>query len=341
MKRKSASLFFRTGGCTEFLIFSCTISALLIFSSSISLWAKAPETAKIAFTSTRNGKTEIYIMNPDGSMPVNVTQHAEAEDYNPIWSPDGKQILFISDRDGLFDLYLMDADGINVRKVFKTKALRRDPTWAPDGKQIAYAQGEEPNQTIYIAAIDDTSVERLTDGFMPNWSPDGNEIAFVVGGIKHTPLGIFDLQKRTQKVLLSREVSWIVNPNWSQRGDKIAFSKIDGRFDPNGFLWWERSNIYVANRDGTELLQITKDKESICQSPTWSPHGDELIYTDVVRQPGKHISVQLFRTDLSGVNPTQLTHEGNNSRADWFDPLYSVSPSVQLLTTMWGKIKAD
>ena len=341
MKRKPISSFLGTGVCTKFLIFSYVISALLTFSNSTAVRAKAPTTAKIAFTSTRDGKTEIYIMNPDGTVPVNVSQHAKTEDYNPIWSPDGKQILFISDQGGYFDLYFMDADGANIRKVFKTKALRRDPTWAPDGKQIAYAQGEEPNQEIYIAAIDGTSIEKLTDGFMPNWSPDGNEIAFVVGGIKHTPLGIFDLQTRTEKILLSKEMPWIVNPNWSPRGDKIAFSKIDGRFDPNGFLWWERSNIYVANRDGTGLLQITKDKESICQGPTWSPHGDELIYTDVVRQPGKHISVQLFRTDLSGVNPTQLTHEGNNSRADWFDPLYSVSPSVQLLTTMWGKIKAD
>ena len=35
---------------------------------------------------------------------------------------------------------------------------------------------------------------------MPSWSPDGNdfpsEIALVVGGIEHTPLGIFDLLRR-------------------------------------------------------------------------------------------------------------------------------------------------
>ncbi|MDE0087834.1 MAG: hypothetical protein OXU23_19075 [Candidatus Poribacteria bacterium] len=341
MTRKSVSLYSMDRGYTKFTILCYAVSVLFVFSSSASVWAKIPETAKIAFTSTRDGRTEIYLMNPDGTVPVNVSQHAGAEDYNPVWSPDGKQILFISDREKLFDLYLMDADGTNVRKVFKTEALRRDPAWSPDGKRITYAQGEEPNQEIYIAAIDGTFVEKLTDGFMPNWSPDGNEIAFVVGGIKHTPLGIFDLQTSTQRILLSKEVPWIVNPNWSPRGDKIAFSKIDGRFDPNGFLWWERSNIYVANRFGTGLLQITKDEESICQSPTWSPHGSELIYTDVVRQPGKNISVQLFRTDLSGANPTQLTHKGNNSRADWFDPTLSVSPSVQLLRTIWGKIKVD
>ncbi|MDE0426469.1 MAG: hypothetical protein OXN25_16580 [Candidatus Poribacteria bacterium] len=323
-----------------FLILSYAISVLLLFSPGTGVWAKAPEIEKIAFTSTRDGNTEIYIMNPDGSAPMNVSQHAGSEDYDPAWSPSGKQILFISDRDGLFDLYLMEADGTNVRKVFKTKELRRDPTWSPDGKQIAYAQGEEPDQVIYIAAIDGTSIEKLTDGFMPSWSPDGSEIAFVVGGIQHTPLGIFNLQTRTQKRMLPKEVPWIVNPSWSPQGKKIAFSKIDGRFDPNGFLWWERSNIYVVNRDGTGLHQVIKDEESICTSPIWSPQGNELIYTDAVRQPGKHISVQLFKTDLNGGKPTQLTHEGNNSRADWFAPTgLNVSPSGYLLMTTWGKSK--
>ena len=341
MKRKSVSSCLGTGRYTKFVIYGCAISALLVFSGGITGWTKAPETEKITFTSTRDGNTEIYIMNSDGTMPVNVSQNAGAEDYNPIWSPNGKRILFISNRDRIFDLYVMDADGTNVRKIFKTEALRWDPTWSPDGKQIAYAQGEEPNQAIYIAAIDGTSVEKLTDGFMPSWSPDGNEIAFVVGGIKHTPLGIYDLQTHTQKTLLIKEMPWIVNPSWSPRGEKIAFSKIDGRFDPNGFLWWERSNIYVANRDGTGLHQIIKDEESICMGPTWSPHGDQLIYTDAVRHPKKDISVQLFKTDLRTGNITQLTHEANNSRADWFDPMYSVSPSVRSLTTMWGKIKAN
>ena len=341
MKRKSVSSWSGTGRYTKFLIYSCAISALLAFSDGFTVWAQAPETAKIAFTSTRDGNTEIYIMNPDGTEPMNVSHNAGTEDYNPTWSPNGKRILFISNREGIFDLYVMEADGTNVQKVFKTEELRRDPTWSPDGKQIAYAQGEEPNQVIYIAAIDGTSAEKLTDGFMPSWAPDGNEIAFVVGGIKHTPLGIFDLQTRTQKTLLLKEMPWIVNPNWSPRGDKIAFSKIDGRFDPNGFLWWERSNIYVVNRDGTGLDQITKDEESICMGPTWSAHGDKLIYTDVVRLPGKPISVQLFKTDLSTGNIIQLTHEGNNSRADWFDSTLSVSLSRQSLITLWGKLKQN
>ena len=94
------------------------LSAFLIFAPLSAVLAKAPETAKIVFTSRRDGNFEIYIMNPDGSDQINLTQH-RAMDSAPVWSPTGEQIFFTSDRGGIEDLYLMDADGTNVRQVFK------------------------------------------------------------------------------------------------------------------------------------------------------------------------------------------------------------------------------
>ena len=332
-------------GYTKLL--SYTLSLLLVFSGVLIGRAEDPRTAKVVFTSKRDGNSEIYSMNTDGSEQVNLTQHP-AEDYNPTWSPNGKQILFSSDRDGIFDLYLMDADGTNVRKVFESSKYRWEPAWAPDGKRIAYAQGDPekaieqfgarfvpyPALTLCIATANGDSVEKLTAGFNPSWSPNGREIAFVVGGLKHTPLGIYDTQKRSQKTLLLHEMPWIFKPDWSPRGNKIAFAKLDGAmFNGQGFVSSNNSTIYIVNSDGTGLQQITKDDERFSGRPTWSPHGDKLIYNNFSG------FFQLYKTDLNGHNLTQLTHEGNNTQADWFDPFYSVSPSVQSMTTMWGKLK--
>lgn len=317
-----------------------------MFSSSTIVWAAAPETAKIAFMSKRDGNPEIYTMNPDGSDQVNLTQHPAA-DYNPAWSPNGKQILFSSDRDGIFDLYLMDADGTNVRKVFKSSKYRMDGAWGPDGKRIVYARGEPgkailqfgmrfvpyADLTLYTATVNGDSVEKLTDGFEPSWSSDGREIAFVVGGRKNMPLGIFDLQRRSRKILLLKEMPWISGPSWSSQGDRIAFAKLDGAaFDAHGFLGFKKGTIYTIDSTGGGLHQITDESS---WAPTWSPDGNELIYNARVGLS------QLFRTDRNDGDPTQLTHDGSNSSPDWFDPFFSVSPSVQLLTTTWGKIKAD
>ena len=128
-------------------LFVLTVSVPLLF-------AKAPTTPKILFTSTRDGNSEVYIMNPDGTEQMNLTQHPGA-DLRAVWSPTGEQILFLSDRDDVRDLYLMDPDGTNVRRVFKKEAYRGRPAWSPDGKKIAYMhlRWDLNEYPIYIATL--------------------------------------------------------------------------------------------------------------------------------------------------------------------------------------------
>ena len=106
------------------------ISVFFVLNASVSaLFAQAPTTPKILFTSARDGNYEVYSMNPDGSDKVNITQH-RASDYGGVWSPTGEKIIFVSDRGGERDLYLMNSDGSNVRRVFrrKTEARRISPS---------------------------------------------------------------------------------------------------------------------------------------------------------------------------------------------------------------------
>ena len=65
---------------------------------------------KIVFTSDRDGNSEIYVMNPDGSGQTRLTNNG-AIDADPVWSPDGTKIAFWSERDGPAEIYVMNADG--------------------------------------------------------------------------------------------------------------------------------------------------------------------------------------------------------------------------------------
>ncbi len=47
----------------------------------------------IAFHSNRDGNSEIYVMNADGTNPTRLTDNP-AEDILPAWSPDGRKIAF-------------------------------------------------------------------------------------------------------------------------------------------------------------------------------------------------------------------------------------------------------
>ena len=306
------------------------------------VFAKPPDTAKIAFSANREGNRDIYVMNPDGSQQVNITNH-RADDVSPVWSPTGEHTLFASDHEhkawGTWDLYLMEPDGSNVRKVFDKSARRSSPVWSPDGKRIAYNYGELGNILLYIGTIDGKNEERVAIGGTPAWSPDGTEIAFVVkAGAKRWEINILNVQTRKQKVFFPPKAvpSWVRGPAWSPTGDKLAFAWLH-RVPLADFL--ETETIYTVNRDGTRLTQIVAEAKSPATDPIWSPRGDELLYAR-----WKHETKHIFKIALNEGQSEQLTHIGFwNDPTDWFDPAYAlpVSPQPQLLTTVWGRLKKE
>ena len=336
-------------------LFVFTISMPLALIVSVSpLFAKAPTTPKILFTSARDGNYEVYIMNPDGSEQVNLTQH-RANDTDAVWSPTGEQILFVSDRDGNRvisdrDLYLMDPDGSNVQRVFKRETSRLDATWSPDGKQIAYERVNWADRatTIYIATLGEQEEEPVVKGFYPAWSPDGTEIAYIT----YVPIGhtrrvtLIDIDTRKPKRLLSKKaMDWQNDPSWFSTGDKLVFSwnknplppDHNPLVDPFPDEWRDKETIYSINRDGTELQQLVDEAGPEATDPVLSPNGDEVLYTQEIK--GR---LQVFKLDLNSGIQTQLTHIGQrNFGGDWFDPAYAlpVSPQPRLLTTIWGKVK--
>jgi Tol biopolymer transport system component len=146
---------------------------------------------KIAFTSTRDGKTgseDIYTINPSGTAVLRLTNFS-GSDFEPAWSPDGTKIAFMSYRRGNFEvvgetftLYTMNARGTAVDRLIKNRQDDHDPAWSPDGSKIAFARYRDGNDEIYTMNANGTGLDRLThdpkaDG-KPAWSPDGNRIAF-------------------------------------------------------------------------------------------------------------------------------------------------------------------
>ena len=314
-------------------------SLLLVFAGISVVFADAPATAKIVFTSNLNVKakdgTDIYIMNPDGSRRINLTRH-KANDSEPTWSPSGRHILWTSDRDGVKDLYRMNADGTNVRRIFKRRLNRSNPTWSPDGKRIAYTRGDD--HAIYIAPIDGRNEERLVTGSHPTWSPTGDEIAFVSLEDK-LDIRVIDLKTRLERVVAPMETSLLREPVWSPDGTKIAFMRIDIvlfilKIVFGGKADMPAQTIEIVGSDGTEIESIVLDEAQV-SDPAWSPWSDALLYSQA---DGKER--HLFKISLVSLVSEQITDAGANYGSDWFDPaILPVEPHPQLRPVTWGSIK--
>ena len=331
------------------LVFSL-ILLVLMCGDVFRVLAEAPTTPKILFTSTRDGNREVYMMNPDGSEQVNLTQH-RATDLQAVWSSSGEQILFVSDRQGtrVRDLYVMDPDGSNVRRVFKRKikAWRGNATWSADGKQFAYMYTDRTRREsrLYLGTFGEEDAELLPDGNSPAWSPDGSEIAC---SKPHPPRGYqlafinVDTWEAEQPLPM-KVIQWQFEPSWSASGDKLAFSGIEHPLpvildqDLHN-AWKDKQTVFIVNRDGTGLRQLVEEAGPYAQYPALSPDGSEVIYTQEINgQP------QIFKVDVNSGFRTQLTHVGWNTGGDWFDPAYAlpVSPLPALLTTTWGEMKKE
>ena len=329
------------------------ISVMLLCLNVALVFAKAPKIPKILFTSGRDGNREVYIMNPDGSEQVRLTQHP-ANDLNAVWSPTGDQILFVSDRDGKRDLYLMNLDGSNIRRIFKNELKRNftyrdDPTWSPDGKQFAYMHinWDKEINAIHITSLGEQEEDFFENGRHPAWSPDGAEIVCTTLDNRMT---LINVRTGAQKRILPRKVlGGQAMASWSAMADKLAFAWNNNALPPDfkpgdelpeGFT--DKLTIYIVNRDGTGLQQLVDEAGPKAQYPELSPNGDEVLYTQEIKG-----SLQIFKLDISSGVRTQLTHIGGiyqaNSGGDWFDPDYAlpVAPQPKLLTTTWAAVKQE
>lgn len=143
--------------------------------------AWSPDGTRIAFMSSRDGNSEVYVVNVDGTNVRRLTNHP-AQDVTPTWSPAGNQIAFTSDRSGSPQIYLVDADGLNLRRLTSESYADR-PTWAPAPfNEIAYAARTGPGYDIKVYDLAAGVARQITFGEgsneSPAYAPNGRHLAF-------------------------------------------------------------------------------------------------------------------------------------------------------------------
>jgi len=148
--------------------------------------AWSPNGTKIAFGSSRDTNPEIYVMDPNGSNIVRLTNNP-AEDAQPAWSPDGSKIAFATNRDGNAEIYVMNAtDGSGLVNLTNAPASDLAPSWSPDGTKIAFQSDRQTDYAVWVMNADGSNPTRLTDpstaAGAPSWSPDRTRIAYEQGG---------------------------------------------------------------------------------------------------------------------------------------------------------------
>jgi Tol biopolymer transport system component len=140
----------------------------------------SPDGSKIAFVSVRSGLPQVWVMNSDGTNPVQLTFDPAPKGQLPDWSPDGTRIAYESLGTGNGDIYVMNADGGNPQRLTNTPQQEFGTAWSPDGSKIAFVRvlgTNLPDRAIFVANADGSGEYELGPGTrVPAWQPRGDRL---------------------------------------------------------------------------------------------------------------------------------------------------------------------
>ena len=145
--------------------------------------AFSPDGSHIAFTSTRDGQPEVYVMDADGSNAARLT-NSPGLDGDPSFTADGQAVVFHSQRTGHRQIYLQPITSSVAVPLTQEPADNSQPSMSPDGEVIAFVSNRDGNNHIWLMAKDGTNQRPFTRGpqgkeSVPHFLRDGT-LAYLV-----------------------------------------------------------------------------------------------------------------------------------------------------------------
>ena len=148
-------------------------------SNSAPAWS--PDGKRLAVTLTKDGGSQIYLINADGSgSPARLTQ-TSAIDTEANFSPDGQSLLFTSDRGGSPQIYRVAVAGGPAQRMTFEGTYNVSPRHSPDGKSFTFIQRNGNRFHVAVQDFASRQVQVLTDGGIdesPSFAPNSRIILY-------------------------------------------------------------------------------------------------------------------------------------------------------------------
>ena len=217
----------------------------------------SPDGSRVAFSSDREGITNVWTVPVDGGKPRQVTITAQAGG-QMSWSPDSRRIAFASNtKKGRWDVWTVPASGGAAEPLVSWPSCDWGPEWSPDGQSIAFTSnrqvelddggGERTDQwDIWVVSEAGGEPRLLTEGKGPHWSPDSHQIVFHRRGES----GGTDIWRIPasggQPVRLLETPENELFARWSPDGTRILFTRTAEAIGGN--------HVWIADVSAMEIL---------------------------------------------------------------------------------------
>jgi Tol biopolymer transport system component/DNA-binding winged helix-turn-helix (wHTH) protein len=224
---------------------------------------------RFVFRSQAGGRSDLWIMNADGTSRRQLTVDAQVSPRGVCASPDGKYVVYSSWRDGLQNLWRADADDGHVTRLTSGDG-EAYPSCSPDGRWVVYQSGLAIGKpTVWRVALSGGTPEPLVDTFSskPVVSNDGERIAYFYLDDDKWRIGILSARDRTilQRLDLPASVAERVM-RWAPDDQALYYVNTVGNV----------GNVWSLPLDGAPAWQLTRFTSQRVEDFQWSPDRHHL-----------------------------------------------------------------
>lgn len=236
---------------------------------------KGKEDGKKGKEEEKRVNRDIWMIDRDGTNLKRLTT-SNADEYNPVFSPDGKRIVYVSEENDNRDIWAMNADGTSKAPLTLDKGMEQDPAWSPDGAMIAFSAlrlQTGGNFDLWIIGSDGSNPRRLTklggNEAAPSWHPDGKHIAYHSDDNGNLDIYTVDIKGKDITRIIGAPAQES-RPIFSPDGAKIAYS-VWGKDQSQ-----DQVDVWIANIDGSEPYRLTHNPPS--ENGRWSPDSMQMVF---------------------------------------------------------------
>ena len=261
--------------------------------------------AYIAETGPKDRRMKrLAIMDSDGANHMYLTS-GQATALTPRFSPDYKEILYLSYLNGNPRIYVYNIEKKSQRLITESRNPTFAPRWSPDGRSILYSMAAAGNTDIFkVSSAGGGQPIKLTDGpgidVGGSFSPDGSKIVFESDRSGSQQVYVMNADGTNQQ-RISFFGGRAATPEWSPRGDQIAFTHIVGNL-----------RVAVMSPQGGSVRYLTDSWQD--EAPTWAPNGRIIQFFRTEKNSGK---ASIWQVDLTGRNERKLPTPVDASDPAW------------------------